>query len=105
MFLRRHRDTLRRCPACRGRLVCPMSWGPEDDETWSIDMRCGDCEHTWSQVVANARAARFDVELDRDVAILRRRLDRLELERMATEVETFVGALRRGLIEPADFVR
>jgi hypothetical protein len=36
--------------------------------------------------------------------VIRRMLERLDLERMALEVETFATALSRDLIEPADFV-
>jgi hypothetical protein len=100
---RRRRDALRHCPACTGRLVCPIDWEPEGDEHWSIDLRCGDCGHVWNQVIPNGRAARFDLELNRDIDVLRRSLDRLERERMAADVETFVAALARDLVEPADF--
>ena len=102
---RRNRDGLRRCPACTGRLVCPTDWQPEGDEHWSIDLRCGDCAHSWNRVIPNSRAARFDLELDHDMSVLQRSLCRLERERMAADVETFVAALTRDLIQPADFAR
>jgi hypothetical protein len=102
---RRHRDALRRCPECGGRLACPISWEPADDEHWNIDLRCGDCDYRWSRVISNARAARFDIELDGDQAVLRRMLQRLDSERMTAEVETFATALARDLVEPADFAR
>jgi hypothetical protein len=102
---RKYREGLRRCPACAGRLVCPTGWEPEDDERWSIDMRCGDCAHTWNRVISNARATRFDAELDGDVRALQRSLRELERERMAADVEAFVAALTRDLVGPGDFVR
>ena len=102
---RRHRDGLRRCPDCASRLACPMAWEPEGDDHWSIDMRCGDCGHSWHRVIPNSRAARYDIELDGDQAVLRRSLQRLDLERMTAEVEAFCAALARDLVEPADFVR
>lgn len=82
-----------------------MSWEPEGDEHWTIDLRCGDCGYCWNRVVPNSRAARFDVELNRDQAVLRRSLQRLDHERMTAEVEAFCAALARDLVEPADFVR
>jgi hypothetical protein len=100
---RRHRDGLRRCPECTGRLVCPIDWEPEGDGHWSIGLRCGDCAHSWNRVVPNARAARYDLELDRDADVLQRALRGLERERMAADVETFIAALARDLVEPADF--
>jgi hypothetical protein len=105
MLFRRHRDGLRRCPACRGRLVCPSAWEEDGEKRWSIDLHCGDCAHRWISVIDNARAARFDVELDRDQDIILRSLRKLERERMAADVEAFVAALDRDLVGPADFAQ
>jgi hypothetical protein len=82
-----------------------MSWEQADDQCWSIDLRCGDCEQSWTEVVPNDRASRYDLELDRDVDAIQRSLDRLERNHMISEIETFVAALDRDLIEPADFAR
>jgi hypothetical protein len=82
-----------------------MAWEPEGDERWSIDMRCGDCGHSWNLVIGNGRAARFDVELDVDMASISRELRSLDLERMTAEVDAFAAALARDLVEPADFAR
>ncbi|HEX2413397.1 MAG TPA: hypothetical protein VHJ39_19690 [Solirubrobacteraceae bacterium] len=81
-----------------------MEWRPTDGEHWSIDLRCGDCGHGWNAVIDNRRAARYDVELDGDMRVIRRALDRLDLARMTLEVEAFALALAQDLIEPADFV-
>ena len=80
-----------------------MAWAPSDDAHWHIELRCGDCGHCWELDIHDARAARFDLELDGDQRAIRRTLSRLDLERMAAEVETFAAALSRDLIEPADF--
>jgi hypothetical protein len=81
-----------------------MDWYESDDTHWHIDLRCGDCGHCWGLEIHDSRASRYDVELDDDRASMRRALERLDLERMAVEVETFAIALSRDLIEPADFV-
>ena len=101
---RRQTDLLRACPSCGSRLACPVAWEPRDDSHWDIDLRCGDCDHRWQLVIDDRRAARYDVELDDDLLTMKGTLRRLELERMAVEVETFVIALARDLIDPADFV-
>lgn len=80
-----------------------MDWAPADDAHWHIELRCGDCGHRWELDVPDSRAAWFDSELDGDQRAIRRTLSRLDLERMAVEVETFAAALSRDLIEPADF--
>ena len=82
-----------------------MSWEPDGEELWSIDLRCGDCGHSWNRSIPNDRAKRFDLELDADVHVLQRTLRRLERERMAADVDAFVAALERDLIQPADFAR
>jgi hypothetical protein len=101
---RRRDDPLRRCPSCRSRLVCPTEWEPSDDSHWRIELRCADCGHHWEAVMDDSRAARYDIELDGDLRVIKRALQRMDLERMAVEVETFSTALSRDLIEPADFV-
>lgn len=100
---RRRRSLLRKCPCCHGRLVGPLSWEPSDDAHWRIDLRCGDCDHRWQAVIDDARAARYDIELDADLAVIRRALDRFDLARMAVEADAFADALSRDLISPADF--
>ena len=68
-------------------------------------LRCGEC-HVWREVtVTNQVAERFDVELDRRADLIHRALAKLDREHMAQQVETMIGALRHGLIEPADFAR
>ena len=68
-------------------------------------LRCGEC-HVWREVtVTNQVAERFDIELDRRADLIHRALHKLDRERMAQQVETMIGALRHGLIEPADFAR
>jgi hypothetical protein len=105
MRFRRARDRLRRCPACRSRLVCPIAWQEDGDEHWSIDLHCGECAHRWIEVIHNKRAAHYDIQLDRDEHILRQSLRKLERERMAADIEVFADALARDLVGPADFTR
>ena len=53
--------------------------------------------------MTNKVAERFDIELDRRADLIHRALHKLDRERMAQQVETMIGALRHGLIDPADF--
>ena len=63
-------------------------------------LRCGEC-HVWREVtVTNKVAERFDIELDRRADLIHRALAKLDRERMVQQVETMIGALRHGLIEP-----
>jgi hypothetical protein len=103
-MLFRRRDHVRKCPVCRSDLACPLSWEPSDDEHWSVDLRCGDCEHRWNAIIDDQRAARYDLELDRDRRAIEGALAQLDLSRMTFEVEAFAEALSKDLIQPADFV-
>ena len=80
-----------------------MGWAEHDATHWHIDLRCSECGNRWDAVVHDDRAARYNVELDVDVSAITRALERLDLERMAIDAETFATALEQDLIEPADF--
>jgi hypothetical protein len=98
-------SALLECPLCLSALVCPMEWGAADDASWWIVSRCGDCE-AWAQVVvSNAHAARYDLELDRQMAVMRFAAQRLDAERMADEARAFLLALHANQVVAADFDR
>ena len=70
---------------------------------WAIALRCGDCGR-WSELVTtNEAAAMVEVALARDFDEMAAAAQRLDLERMAVQVEAFVTALDRDLIDAADF--
>jgi flavoprotein len=96
---------LETCAMCAGDFVNPVDWEPVGDSQWWMLLRCGACD-TWREVtVPNAVAARFDLELDRRLDVLTRTAERLERTRMVADVETMIEALRRGLVDAADFAR
>ena len=96
---------LERCPECLRPMVCPMEWETDGEEHWLMQLRCGECGD-WREVrVTNAEAKTFDLTLDWQTGQIRRALDRIDRERMAAELDVFVGALEHDLIDPADFAR
>ena len=98
-------DDLHACFNCGKDYVNPVNWEPVTPEAWWMQLRCGDCEVYREVTVTNKVAERFDVELDRRADLIHRALHKLDRERMIQQVETMIGALRHGLIEPADFAR
>jgi hypothetical protein len=98
-------DDLHHCAACGKDYVNPVNWEPVTPESWWMQLRCGECETYREVTVTNKVAERFDVELDRRADLIHRALHKLDRERMVQQVETMIGALRHGLIEPADFAR
>ena len=96
---------LEHCALCGADYVNPVDWEPAGDTHWWMLLRCGACD-TWRETtVPNAVAARYDFELDRRLDVLTRALDRIDRRLMAADVETMIEALRRGLVDAADFAR
>jgi hypothetical protein len=96
---------LETCALCGADYVNPVRWEPVDETHWWMLLRCGACD-TWREVTTtNAVAARFELEHHRRLDVLADALDRLDSRRMAAEVETMIAALRRGLVDAADFAR
>jgi hypothetical protein len=94
---------LERCAVCHEDFVNPVDWEPVGDTHWWMLLRCGACD-TWRELTTtNELAERYDLELDRRQDIVRRALHRLDSHRMAADVETMIQALRRGLVDAADF--
>jgi hypothetical protein len=103
---RKHRPTdLETCLVCGRDFVNPVDWEPVDDGGWWMLLRCGECD-TWREVtVSNEVADRFDIELNRRADVLARALEIVDRQRMVADVETMILALRRGLLDAADFAR
>ena len=80
-----------------------MAWAPDGETSWTIEARCGECG-TWAELLlSNARAARFDVILDEQIALIARAVERLDAERAARDFESLIEAFRLDLIGPGDF--
>ena len=90
---------------CGRDFVQPVDWEPVGEERWWMFLRCAECGISREVVVTNAEADRYERQLHTRASVLSTALRRLEGERMAAEVDTFVAALDRDLIEPADFAR
>ena len=105
MLKRRREPGLETCLMCGRDFVNPVDWEQVGDSHWWLLLRCGECG-TWRETtVEDEIAQRFDVELDRRADVLAGALHRLDKQRMTAWVEAFVGALRNGLVDAADFAR
>lgn len=105
MRRRAHETRLETCPVCTKDFVQPVSWEPDGDDRWWMFLRCGECGISREVSVTNADAERFETALRSRASIISRALGRLEVDRMADDVEKFVAALQRDLIDAADFAR
>jgi hypothetical protein len=86
-------------------MVYPVHWHSVDSARWAMDLRCGECGAERKVVASNAQAADFDSALNERHRRLERALERVEARRMAEDVDAFVEALQRDLIDAADFAR
>jgi hypothetical protein len=99
------KPALQVCPACRAPFVSPVTWSDLGDSHWLIALRCGECEHERGVVVGDDVAERYDLELGRATQTIARALAQEDRERLAREADVFAAALRRDLIDAADFAR
>jgi hypothetical protein len=91
------------CPTCESELVYPVDWAPARRESWSVDLRCPDCEWHGGGVYAQEIVDRFDEELDRGTDQLLADLNLLTRANMEEQLTRFVDAIQRGQILPEDF--
>lgn len=96
---------LQQCAVCRSDFVIPVVAEAVDDDSWHLLLRCGECETYRDLVVANAVAERYERDWKDGVAEVAAACARVEQERMAADVEVLITALRRDLIDAADFGR
>lgn len=91
------------CPTCASDLVYPTEWAPADERSWSVKLRCPDCDWSTSGIHSQEVVDRFDIELDRGTDMLIEDLARLTRANMEDEIERFISALRENHILAEDF--
>jgi hypothetical protein len=80
-----------------------VSWEETDSDHWHMLLRCAACETYRDVVVSNDVAKRYEEDLRRGMAEIAAELERSDRARMALEVDVFVAALDRDLIDAEDF--
>jgi hypothetical protein len=94
---------LQLCLACGSHYVAPVESLELGDGGRLFELRCGECG-VWRRAVAPPGAARaLERALADDLAAMTDAVERLDRERMSTEVDAFIAALDRGLLDPGDF--
>ena len=95
--------SLHHCPNCSSELVQPVEWEPASGDSWSVLLRCPECEVFQAGVFSQAGLDAYDMELDRGEALLRVAYMQLAAENLAAETEAFARALEADAILPEDF--
>lgn len=91
------------CRHCDCDMVYPIDWEQAEGTLWRVTLRCPNCEDVAPGIMDEELIEKFDCLLDRGTDSLVRDLRNLTYANMATEINTFVGALSEGHILPEDF--
>lgn len=91
------------CVHCDCDMVYPIDWEQAEGTLWRVTLRCPNCEEVSAGVMDEELIEKFDCLLDRGTDSLVRDLRNLTYANMATEINSFVGALDGGHILPEDF--
>jgi hypothetical protein len=94
---------LHQCRFCHDDYVVPVWWEEVDDEQWHMLLRCAQCDTYRDVIVGNDVAKAYERDLDRGMAEIAATLDRRDRARMVEEVQVFIAALERDLIDATDF--
>ena len=94
---------LHECPVCHSDLVQAEEWKDLDDGTWSLNLRCPNCETRRCVVVDDEAIDAFDGELNAGTDEMVAWVDRLSRENFEAYIERFETALRNDAIMPEDF--
>jgi hypothetical protein len=97
---RKRRDPLGHCPICEADAVSVLDRERLDEVFAELELRCGACG-TWRRVRTSSAAAQLlEHKLERQCRWMRD----LDRERMASETEAFVAALRSEIEGADDFL-
>lgn len=96
-------DEVTTCGLCECEMVYPIDWEQAEGTLWRVTLRCPNCEEVTSGLMDEDLIERYDGLLDRGTDSLVRDLSNLTYANMATEINTFIGALGSDHILPEDF--
>ena len=91
------------CPVCRSPLVYPVDWDRSGPASWTMILRCPECETRREVTLGRASVEELNRELYQGAQAIAREADRLTRRNFEDEVERMVAALERDLILPMDF--
>lgn len=92
-----------RCPVCGSELVYPEDWDRSGQTSWTLRLRCPECETRREVTLGRASVEQLNRELYFGAQALAREADQLMRRNFEDEVELIVAALERDLILPMDF--
>jgi hypothetical protein len=100
---RRQQTCSAHCSECGSDAAAVADCRPLDDEQWTVQLRCGECARWRELVVSDAELKQMEHVLMAGWHAIERTFQDLARKRMAAEIELFVTALDRDLIDADDF--
>lgn len=91
------------CPVCRSPLVYPVDWDRSGPASWTMILRCPECETRREVTLGRASVEELNRALYQGAQAIAREADLLTRRNFEDEVERMVAALERDLILPMDF--
>jgi hypothetical protein len=91
------------CPNCGSVLVQPVARTEPRRGLWDVTLRCPECERFLEARCDAAALRRYEQELERGLATLRRDMDEYARLSFEEDVARFVAALQSDAIMPMDF--
>ena len=88
---------------CRSPLVYPIDWDRSGPASWTLILRCPECETRREVLLGRASVEEFNRELYHGAQEIARAADRMTRSNFEEEVERIVVALEHDLILPMDF--
>jgi hypothetical protein len=96
-------DEAHRCPLCDSDLVYPEDWDRSGQSSWTLRLRCPECETRREVTVGRTGVEQLNRELYFGAQALAREADQMMRRNFEDEVDRIVTALERDLILPMDF--
>ena len=92
-----------KCPVCGSELVYPIDWDRTGAASWTLVLRCPECETRREVTLGRASVEQLNRELYFGARELARDADQLTRRNFEEEADRIVAALERDLILPMDF--
>ena len=90
------------CTRCKSSYVVPVAWQEQDEASWWLRLRCGECGFVREVEVSDEDVKRFERELDRGVREIAATVAHFEAAARDAHPDALNCALRRDLFPPSD---
>lgn len=91
------------CPVCHSELVYPIDWQRDGEGSWSLRLRCPDCEIERNVMLGRAGVEELNRRLYHAAQQITREAEEMSRRNFEEEAAKLIAALELDLILPMDF--